>query len=111
MIGLIFSIILHIFPRFSKRDRCIHWGKEFPKIPQRFADLLVEAVRKKFRVGHTEAMKKVHGGMNEARIKARARLRVRSHLNLNGTDADLNSFRRILFSGCAGSPEPALSTK
>lgn len=42
----------------------------------RFAELLVEAVRKKFRAGHTDAMKKVHGGMNEARIRARARLRV-----------------------------------
>ena len=45
-------------------------------IPMRFAELLVEAVRKKFRAGHTDAMKKVHGGMNEARIRARARLRV-----------------------------------
>ena len=45
-------------------------------MPMRFAELLVEAVRKKFRLGHTEALKKVHGGMNEARIKARARLRV-----------------------------------
>ena len=59
-------------------DRILAWGREFVHLPKRYAELMVEACRKKFQIGITEATKKVNSGFNEARIRARCRLRVRS---------------------------------
>ena len=53
-----------------------YWGREFERVPQRFFEILVVAMTKRFRVSNAEARERVCNGINEARYRAKHRLRV-----------------------------------
>lgn len=62
--------------RYKRREVPVFWGVAFHIIDKKLIDLLVEGIRKRFRMTPHQALKKLNGGLNEGRIRARARLRV-----------------------------------
>ena len=92
-------------------DVIVFWGYQFHVLPKRFTDLLQEACRKKFSMGPSDAASKVNTGFNEARIRARCRLRV----SLSSVELLTGSLRfffhfRISCFRRGGSPGPARCT-
>ena len=65
------------FLRYKRREVPVFWGVPFHGIDKKFIDLLTEGIKKRFRMGPHLAVKKLNTGLNESRIRARARLRVR----------------------------------
>ena len=65
------------FPyRFSANEPVVMWGHKFDPCPKEFAELLIWAMKKRFTIGEGDAKDRVYNGFYEARIRAKARLRV-----------------------------------